>query len=83
MYGVRSTRASPAAAVRSGRRSRARMWHGAWVRVTEGDDGITCEVMGLGHRFRQDRTVSLGAARRLAAHGLPLVIRKAPPHRDR
>ena len=47
----------------------------SWVRITVTDEGVTCEVAGVGHRLPMERRVSLETALALAADGVPTVIR--------
>jgi hypothetical protein len=47
----------------------------ALVRVVSGRDGVRAEAVGTGHRLPVTRAIPLATAMRLAAQGVPLVLR--------
>jgi hypothetical protein len=49
----------------------------SWVRIMVDDQGVHCEVLGVGHRLPNARRVSLDTALALAASGVPTVVRSA------
>ena len=53
------------------------MRHDCWVRIVVHDDGVHCELLGVGHRLPNVRRVSLDTALALSARGVPTVVRSA------
>jgi hypothetical protein len=53
------------------------MRRNCWVRIVVDDDGVHCELLGVGHRLPSVRPISLDTARALAARGVPTVVRSA------
>ena len=49
----------------------------SWVRIEVSPGGVTCDVVGVGHRFPATRRVSLTTAGALAADGVPTVVRSS------
>lgn len=52
----------------------------ALVRVRRDAHGVHAEAIGTGHRLPTTRVISLATASRLAAQGVPLVVRGASDH---
>lgn len=48
----------------------------SFVRVRLGDSWVRAEVVGVGHRWPRTLTVPLSVAARLAADGVPIVVRR-------
>ncbi len=49
----------------------------SWVRIVLDDQGVHCQVLGVGHRLPNAHRVSLDTALALAAQGVPTVVRSA------
>jgi len=47
----------------------------AWIRVTQGARGSRAEAFALGHRLPRVVPIPVSAAKRLAAQGVPVVVR--------
>jgi hypothetical protein len=47
----------------------------SWVRITLDEQGIHCDLLGVGHRRPMVRQISLDTALTLASRGVPTVVR--------
>jgi hypothetical protein len=79
--GMRDLRHRPRSPVAAGpdAPSRLRLRHGSWILVVMNGGKATARIMGAGHRRPSAVPVPMRLAARLAARGLPLVIRRRDP----
>lgn len=52
------------------------MRHVRWVRIERTDEGMTCQVAGIGNRLPVVRPVSPARAAALVADGVPVVVHR-------